>query len=132
MTVTPAAVIQIDEAAAAGRLAKSLRFKTISSLNPAKQALDEFDQLHAHLIQAFPLIHSKLKRETIGAASLLYKWEGSDVKAKPIMLMAHQDVVPIAPDTEKNWQHAPFDGVISGSYIWGRGAWEPHPDAPST
>ena len=124
LTVTPAAVIQLDEAAAADRLAKALRFKTISSLDPAKQASAEFDQLHLHLRLSFPLVHSTLKLETIGAASLLYKWEGSDAKAKPILLMAHQDVVPIAPDTEKNWQQAPFDGVISNGYIWGRGAWD--------
>ena len=124
LTVTPVAAFQLDEVAAAGRLAKSLRFQTISSLDPANQALGEFNQLHAHLAQAFPLIHSKLKRETIGAASLLYTWEGSDAKAKPIMLMAHQDVVPIAPDTEKNWQQAPFDGVIKDGYVWGRGAWD--------
>ena len=121
---TPAAVIGLDELGAAGRLAKSLRFKTISSLDPANPAIAEFNQLHAHLIQAFPLLHSKLKRETIGTASLLYQWEGSDTKAKPILLMAHQDVVPIAPDTEKNWQQAPFAGVISDGYIWGRGAWD--------
>ena len=124
LTVTPAAVIGLDELGAAGRLAKSLRFKTISSLDPANPAIAEFNQLHAHLIQAFPLLHSKLKRETIGTASLLYQWEGSDTKAKPILLMAHQDVVPIAPDTEKNWQQAPFAGVISDGYIWGRGAWD--------
>ena len=124
LTVTPAVVIELDELGAAGRLAKSLRFKTISSLDPANPAIAEFNQLHAHLIQGFPLIHSKLKRETIGTASLLYRWEGSDTKAKPILLMAHQDVVPIAPDTEKNWHQAPFAGVISDGYIWGRGAWD--------
>ena len=124
LTVTPAAVIQIDEVAVAARLAKALRFQTLSSLDPANSALAEFKQLHAHMKQAFPLVHSKLKLETIGTASLLYQWEGSDSLAKPILLMAHQDVVPIAPDTEKNWQHAPFDGVISDAYIWGRGAWD--------
>ncbi|MDO9193485.1 MAG: M20 family peptidase, partial [Undibacterium sp.] len=68
--------------------------------------------------------HARLKRETIGAASLLYTWTGSDTSAKPIMLMAHQDVVPIAPDTEKNWQQPPFDGVIQDGFIWGRGSWD--------
>ena len=124
LTVNPAVALQLDEAAAADRLAKALRFKTISSLDPAKQASGEFDQLHAYMMQAFPLVHSKLKRETIGAASLLYTWEGSDNHAKPVLLLAHQDVVAIAPDTEKNWQQAPFDGVISDGYIWGRGAWD--------
>jgi carboxypeptidase PM20D1 len=124
LPVIPVALLPLDEVAAANRLATSLRFKTISSIDPANPALGEFRQLHAHLMQAFPLIHSRLKRETIGAASLLYTWEGSDAKAQPIMLMAHQDVVPIAPDTEKNWQQAPFDGIIKDGYVWGRGAWD--------
>ena len=40
------------------------------------------------------------------------------------MLMAHQDVVPIAPGTEKNWQAEPYAGTIKDGFIWGRGAWD--------
>jgi carboxypeptidase PM20D1 len=40
------------------------------------------------------------------------------------MLMAHQDVVPIAPGTEKDWLAEPFAGTIRDGYIWGRGAWD--------
>ncbi len=36
--------------------------------------------------------------------------------------MAHQDVVPVNPETEKDWVYGPFDGKISEGYIWGRGA----------
>lgn len=122
--VLPVAPISIDAPAASQRLAAALRFKTISSLDQVSLSSGEFTRLHVYLQHTFPLIHAKLKRETIGAASLLYTWEGSDAKAKPILLMAHQDVVPIAPDTEKNWQQAPFDGVIQDGYIWGRGAWD--------
>jgi carboxypeptidase PM20D1 len=39
-------------------------------------------------------------------------------------LLAHQDVVPVAPGTEKDWQQPPFDGVISDGFIWGRGSWD--------
>ena len=35
--------------------------------------------------------------------------------------MAHQDVVPIAPGTEALWKKPPFDGVIEGGFVWGRG-----------
>ncbi|MDE3739986.1 hypothetical protein M2318_000392 [Metapseudomonas resinovorans] len=38
------------------------------------------------------------------------------------MLMAHQDVVPIAEGTEKNWSVDPFAGTIKDGYIWGRGS----------
>jgi carboxypeptidase PM20D1 len=55
---------------------------------------------------------------------LLYRWEGSDPAAKPIALLAHQDVVPIAPKTEADWQQPPFDGVVADGFVWGRGSWD--------
>lgn len=124
VAVTPLAVIRIDEQAVAQRLATALQFRTISSLDQPTLSEGEFNRLHAHMKQVFPLLHARLKRETIGADSLLYTWTGSDTSAKPIMLMAHQDVVPIAPDTEKNWQQPPFNGVIQDGFIWGRGSWD--------
>ena len=47
-----------------------------------------------------------------------------DPKAPPIALLAHQDVVPVAPGTEKDWHEPPFDGVIADGFIWGRGSWD--------
>ena len=38
--------------------------------------------------------------------------------------MAHQDVVPIAPGTEGDWQVAPFSGAQKDGFVWGRGAWD--------
>ncbi|MCU6434166.1 M20 family peptidase [Undibacterium sp. Jales W-56] len=127
LQVTPAAPLAIDENAAAQRLATALRFKTISRQGQTdlpEPSAGEFKKLHQHIDQAFPLIHAKLTRETVGAASLLYTWQGSDPQALPVMLMAHQDVVPVAPDTEQNWQQPPFDGVIRDGFIWGRGSWD--------
>ena len=45
-------------------------------------------------------------------------------QAQPIALMAHQDVVPIAPGTEGDWEVAPFSGTQQGGFVWGRGAWD--------
>ena len=65
-----------------------------------------------------------MKRENVNGKALLYTWQGSDAKAAPVMWMAHQDVVPIAPGTEKNWAQQPFAGVVHDGYIWGRGSWD--------
>jgi len=35
--------------------------------------------------------------------------------------MAHMDVVPADPASEKNWSYPPFAGRIAGGYVWGRG-----------
>ena len=38
--------------------------------------------------------------------------------------MAHQDVVPVAPGTEGDWEVAPFSGAQKDGFVWGRGAWD--------
>ena len=119
--VMPAA---IDEQAAARRLAEGTAFRTISFAPGLPLAAEEFAKLHAHLEARFPKAHAVLKKEIVAGASLLYTWAGSDPAAKPIMLMAHQDVVPIAPGTEGQWTKPPFDGVVADGFIWGRGSWD--------
>ncbi|SCK56323.1 carboxypeptidase PM20D1 [Variovorax sp. HW608] len=122
VAVTPAAPLAIDVQAAARRLAGGIRFRTVSSLDDPAGNAAEFDKLHAYLAEQFPKVHATLKKEVIGQHALLYTWTGSDPQARPVALMAHQDMVPIAPGTEKAWKVDPFGGVIEDGFIWGRGA----------
>ncbi|HRP68944.1 MAG TPA: M20/M25/M40 family metallo-hydrolase, partial [Turneriella sp.] len=121
---TPLPPTAIDEARVSKRLAEAVRLKTVSSRDDAELNADEFKALHTLLEKEFPLVHKTLKRETVNGLSLLYTWQGEDHKAKPILLMAHQDVVPIAPGTEGDWKFSPFSGVVKDGAIWGRGAWD--------
>ena len=123
-SVAPTPKLDVDANAAAQRLAGAVRFKTISWDGKPDASGDEFLALHDYLEKTFPAAHRVLKREKIGRFSLLYTWQGSDASLKPVMLMAHQDVVPIAPGTEKNWLHEPFSGDIADGFVWGRGAWD--------
>src|SRR5713226_7146148 len=114
----------IDRQGAATRLSEAIRFRTISNfLNPEQDA-EALRGLQAHIAKSFPAFHATAKREIVAGYSLFYAWEGSDAKAAPIALLAHQDVVPIAPGTEKDWQQPPYDGVIADGFIWGRGSWD--------
>lgn len=122
--VAPAPTLVLDENAAAQRLAAAVRLRTISLDGQSAASAAEFRKLHALLKKSFPRAHVVLKRETVNELSLLYTWPGSDPAAKPIMLMAHQDVVPIAPGTERDWQADPFAGEIRDGFVWGRGAWD--------
>ncbi len=124
LTVEPAKPVAVDGAAAAQRLGAAVRLKTISSAEDADLNGPEFLALHEHLRASFPKAHAVLRRELVGTYGLLYTWPGSDPKAKPIALMAHQDVVPIAPGTEGDWQQPPFSGVVADGFVWGRGAWD--------
>jgi carboxypeptidase PM20D1 len=116
--------VPVDEQAAAVRLGEAIRFQTISNfLNPDTNA-DALRGLQAHIAKSFPAFHAVAKREIVATHSLLYTWEGSDPKAVPIALLAHQDVVPVSPGTTKDWQQPPFGGVIADGFIWGRGSWD--------
>ena len=114
----------LDAQAAAARLSGAIRFRTISIFLDPDSSAEALRGLQAHIAKSFPAFHAAARREIVGQFSLLYSWEGSDPKAAPIALLAHQDVVPVAPGTEKDWQQPPYDGVIAGGFIWGRGSWD--------
>ena len=122
VAVKPAAVT-IDSAGAVARFAKALTFPTIS-WDPGTHPIDSaaFRGLQAHLAESFPLVHKTLKHEVVNHLSLLYTWPGSNPSLAPVVLMGHQDVVPVIPGTETLWQQPPFSGAITGGFVWGRGA----------
>jgi carboxypeptidase PM20D1 len=124
LEVAPLAVVAVDEAAAAMRLGEAVRLRTIALRDDVALNADQFKQLHALLQTRFPKAHAVLKREMVGDLGLLYTWEGSNPKAAPILMLAHQDVVPIAPGTEADWQVQPFSGEIKDGFVWGRGSWD--------
>ena len=105
--VSAVARVPVDQQAAAARLSEAIRFRTISSFENPDQDTEALRGLQAHIAKSFPAFHAAVKREVVGGYSLLYTWEGTDPKAPPIALLAHQDVVPVAPGTEKDWQQPP-------------------------
>ena len=113
--------IAVDRDLAARRLSRAIQFKTVSL-----QAMDdsrsvEFSRLHAFIESSFPQVHQHLTKEVIGDYSLLYTWPGKNKRLKPLLLMAHMDVVPVDPSTESSWHHPPFSGYVADGFIWGRG-----------
>jgi carboxypeptidase PM20D1 len=124
MTVAPLVPRPADAGAAAERLAGAVRLRTISYDEPSAASLHEIRALHAYLEVAFPRTHQVLRREVVNDYSLLYTWTGQDPAEKPIVFMAHQDVVPIAPGSESEWHAGPFSGEIREGFVWGRGAWD--------
>ncbi|EJD07407.1 carboxypeptidase S [Fomitiporia mediterranea MF3/22] len=83
---------------------------------------EAFAPFHEYLEESFPLIHSKLSLTKVNTYGLVYEWEGSDPSLKPLLLAAHQDVVPVDPRTVDEWEHPPFSGFYDGERIWGRGS----------
>jgi carboxypeptidase PM20D1 len=124
LDVPPAPPLAVDAAQVADKLSGAIRFRTVSVPNEPDANGAEFLKLHAYLQERFPRVHASLQREVVGKYSLLFTWKGTDPQARPVMFLAHQDVVPIAPGTESQWQVAPFDGLVRDGYVWGRGAWD--------
>ncbi|KXS10819.1 Zn-dependent exopeptidase [Gonapodya prolifera JEL478] len=125
-----------DYRAAENRFGAALAFRTVSYSARDKIDTDEFRRLHTFLRESFPLVHSRLKLELINQYSLLYTWTGSGTgdadpsspahahppnDNRPILLMAHQDVVPVR-DQLSQWSVDPFEGKTVDGVIWGRGA----------
>ena len=113
---------KIDTALAAEHLAQAVRIPTISHQDKSQNDPAQWDRLHAWLQTTYPQAHKVMQRQVVLNHSLIYTWQGSDPSLAPIILMAHQDVVPISEGTEGEWKHAPFSGDIAEGAVWGRGS----------
>jgi carboxypeptidase PM20D1 len=102
-------------------LSEGLKYRTISFGGDAAPDSTAFFGFHRFLEKTFPLTHSKLQLEKINTYSLLYTWKGIDSLKKPIILLSHQDVVPVDQPTLNDWEAGPFEGKISDTDIIGRG-----------
>ena len=107
---------------AADQLSELIRFRTVFSRRRDQIELEEFTGLIDALERAYPAVHATLRREFVNGQALLFSWPGSrpDAAARPTVLMAHYDVVPVDP--RDDWTHPGFSGHQDGQYVWGRGA----------
>ncbi|KAI1137766.1 putative vacuolar carboxypeptidase Cps1 [Hypoxylon sp. FL0543] len=81
---------------------------------------ETFSEFHRVLERLFPLAHSHLELRKVNRYGLQYTFPGSDPSLKPILLTAHQDVVPAG--TASRWKYPPYEGHFDGSFLWGRGS----------
>ena len=94
----------------AQNLSRAIQFRTITIAagDPRPGQEGPWNELHQWLEQTYPAAHAAMQKELVPETlTLLYTWEGSDPGLKPILLMAHQDVVPVNIGTEG-------DGLLGG------------------
>ena len=77
-----------------------------------------FNAFHKVLDEEFPHVTATCQKIQVGGDALLYKWKGKS-SDKPLVLMAHQDVVPVV---ESDWHYPPYGGQIVDGKVYGRGA----------
>ncbi len=114
--VDPPEEIEIDDQLVAEHLSRVIQFETISQSNS-----NYFTGLIQALERMYPRLHATLQREVVSEFSLLYTWPGRDPAKDALLLMAHMDVVPVEPGSEKDWTYPAFAGQIAEGYVWGRG-----------
>lgn len=119
--VAIAASPPLDLERAARHLSEAVRIRTVSHQDASENELVEWDRLHAWLQETYPAAHAAMTRDVVAGHTLVYTWPGSDASLPVVLLLAHQDVVPVTPGTEDDWKHPPFDGVVADGAVWGRG-----------
>lgn len=100
---------------------RAITYQTVSYADSSRFDSSQFIAFRKFLESTYPKAHAVLLREIVAGYSLLYRWEGKNPDLKPVVLMAHQDVVPIEEATKTMWSVDPFGGIIKDNFIWGRG-----------
>jgi len=118
LQVEPVQKIQVSEGAV-DRFVEAISYRTISYQDPEDFDSTQFSLFNAFLESSYPNIHSTCEHKLFNAYSHLYKWPGQNSSLKPIVLMAHHDVVPIA--SPALWSVHPFDEGVKNDVIYGRG-----------
>lgn len=102
-------------------LAEAVRIKTISPEDLNDFDSTQFHDLSLYLQKTYPLVEQHLNKSTINKFSYLYQWNGRNEQLKPVVLVAHSDVVPVPLEDLDDWIAPPFNGEIKDGILWGRG-----------
>jgi len=100
----------------AKELSELIKVETLS-YDIKKDNAEPFRNMHKVMQKIFPNVYNTLKITVFEGESILFKWVGKS-NEKPIVLMAHQDVVPA---NKIDWNFGPFSGKITDNEIHGRG-----------
>lgn len=109
--------VNFDKEKAVKDLCEMVKCKTISNADYSLEDDAEFKKFENKLIDMFPLIHATCPKENIGRRGIQFYWKGESSE-KATVLMSHFDVVEV---DESGWEKAPFEGIIDGEVLWGRG-----------
>ncbi|RAL12167.1 Gly-Xaa carboxypeptidase [Aspergillus homomorphus CBS 101889] len=105
------------------RLSRAVQVPTVIDdymKDPYDEKFSPFLEFHELLQSLFPFLHSHARVDHVNRLGLVFTLNGTDDSLKPILFLAHQDVIPI--DDAADWTYPPFAGHFDGEWLWGRGA----------
>lgn len=108
-----------EEARLASHLGRFVQCKTVSNMDVDKYDWGEFEKLHAAFKEFYPHVYAEMEVEVVGRAGLQFCLKAERPTKKPLLLMAHQDVVEIGDPAK--WNFAPFGGDVIDGCLCGRG-----------
>ncbi len=111
------APIEVDIESATAELAKMIRCRTVSDIDPTREDAAEFEKFEALLPTLYPCVFATCERIDIKERAILLRWRGKS-ESEPTVLMSHYDVVSVE---ETGWSHAPFDATLEDGVLYGRG-----------
>ena len=100
------------------RFQELLRIPTVSRDNVSVRDDEAFRRWIPTLERLYPKTLAATELHRIDDFGILLRWPGRDASLDPVIVMAHQDVVPTEGQA---WTHDPFASEISDGEIWGRG-----------
>lgn len=109
--------IELDEEGILARFTDMIRCRTVSYQDTSLEDKEEFEKFRRLLVERYPRVNSTCELHQLGRTGLLYHWKGKS-SDKPVVFMAHYDVVPVEED---KWDKEPFSGIVEDGIIWGRG-----------
>jgi carboxypeptidase PM20D1 len=119
LSVPPKPSVAVSDSAVS-RLQQAITYQTVSYEDSSKLDSSAFLGFHAFLMKSFPYIFKTVTVEKVEKYSLLLHWKGKSA-GSPLVMMAHQDVVPIEEVTLKKWDAEPFSGTLKNGFVYGRG-----------
>lgn len=115
LAVVPDATQPFKPGRMVSRIQTALQYKTVAGNTR------EMKKFRRHLRNKFPRMHRALKLEMVAGNTMLYRWQGANKKARPLLWLANYDVVS-ASEKQAAWEKPPFAGEVDETYLWGRGA----------
>lgn len=101
-----------------GRLSKAVQIDT--TVNDNQKDFSKMQKFHDYLESEFSDVFSYASSvDIVHGYGYVIEFAGSNSALKPILLMAHQDTVPVGD--ESLWDRSPWSGDVDDEYLYGRG-----------
>ena len=104
---------------AVSHMVEAISIRTVSFEDEADFDSIQFQKFNDFLSTTYPLLHQRSEHRVFSGFSHLFKLPGSEESLKPIIIMGHHDVVPIA--SPAIWSVHPFTEGVKNDTIYGRG-----------